>query len=131
MMIPPTMYMSVAATIGDMSKPVGPYTPLVRAGNTLYVSGQLGLKDGELVQGLDAQVRQAVANLATLLETEGASLANIVKTTVLLDNIDDYTEMNTAYVEALGDVRPARAAFAVDALPLGALVEIEAIAVVN
>lgn len=123
--------MSVAATISDMSKPVGPYTPLVRAGNTLYVSGQLGLLDGALVEGLDAQVRQAIANLAGLLQAEGAGLSNIVKTTVLLDNIDDYAEMNTAYTESLGDVRPARAAFAVDALPLGGLVEIEAIAVID
>ena len=114
-----------------MTTPVGPYTPLVRAGNTLYVSGQLGLLDGELVDGIDAQTRQAVANLAGLLEAEGASLSNIVKTTVLLDSIDDYAAMNTAYTESLGDHRPARAAFAVDALPLGGLVEIEAIAVVD
>jgi len=112
-----------------MSKPVGPYTPLVRAGDTLYVSGQLGLLDGALVDGLDAQVRQAVANLADLLAAEGATLSNIVKTTVLLDSIDDYVAMNTAYTESFGDHRPARAAFAVDALPLGGLVEIEAIAV--
>lgn len=114
-----------------MTTPVGPYTPLVRAGNTLYVSGQLGLLDGELVDGIDAQTRQAVANLAGLLEAEGASLSNIVKTTVLLDSIDDYAAMNTAYTESLGEHRPARAAFAVDALPLGGLVEIEAIAVVD
>ena len=113
-----------------MSKPVGPYTPLVRAGDTLYVSGQLGLLDGALVDGLDAQVRQAVANLADLLAAEGATLSNIVKTTVLLDSIDDYVAMNTAYTESFGDHRPARAAFAVEALPLGGLVEIEAIAVV-
>jgi 2-iminobutanoate/2-iminopropanoate deaminase len=112
-----------------MSKPVGPYTPLVRAGDTLYISGQLGLSDGALVDGLDAQVRQAVANLAALLAAEGATLANIVKTTVLLDSIDDYVAMNTAYTESFGDHRPARAAFAVEALPLGGLVEIEAIAV--
>jgi 2-iminobutanoate/2-iminopropanoate deaminase len=114
-----------------MTTPVGPYTPLVRAGNTLYVSGQLGLSDGALVDGIDAQTRQAVANLAALLDAEGASLTNIVKTTVLLDSIDDYAAMNTAYTESLGDHRPARAAFAVDALPLGGLVEIEAIAVVD
>ena len=112
-----------------MSKPVGPYTPLVRAGDTLYISGQLGLLDGALVDGLDAQVRQAVANLADLLAAEGATLSNIVKTTVLLDSIDDYVAMNTAYTESFGDHRPARAAFAVEALPLGGLVEIEAIAV--
>lgn len=112
-----------------MTKPVGPYTPIVRAGDTLYVSGQLGLRDGELVDGVDAQVRQALANMASLLESEGATLNNVVKTTVLLASIDFYDEMNTAYVESFGDHRPARAAFAVAALPLAGLVEIEAIAV--
>ena len=112
-----------------MSKTLGPYTPAVRAGDTIYVSGQLGLVDGALVDGIDAQVRQALANMAALLEAEGATLENIVKTTVLLDSIDDYAAMNTAYTESLGDHRPARAAFEVAALPLGALVEIEAIAV--
>jgi len=131
MTIPPNMDSIVAVTLADMSKPVGPYTPLVRAGNTLYVSGQLGLKDGALVDGLDAQVRQALANMTALLEAEGASLSNVVKTTVLLDSIDDYADMNVAYTESFGDHRPARAAFAVDALPLGGLVEIEAIAVVS
>ncbi len=114
-----------------MSTPVGPYTPLVRAGNTLYVSGQLGLVDGALVDGIDAQVRQAIANLAALLEGDGASLDDIVKTTVLLDSIDDYAAMNEAYMDAFGSHRPARAAFAVQDLPLGGLVEIEAIAVVG
>ena len=112
-----------------MSKPVGPYTPIVRAGDTLYLSGQLGLVDGALVDGLDAQVRQALANMTALLETEGASLENVVKTTVFLTSIDDYVDMNVAYTESFGDHRPARSAFAVAALPLGALVEIEAIAV--
>ncbi len=112
-----------------MTKPVGPYTPLVRAGDTLYLSGQLGLVDGALVDGLDAQVRQAVANIASLLASEGATLNNIVKTTVFLASIDDYAEMNVAYTESFGDHRPARSAFAVAALPLGATVEIESIAV--
>ncbi|MGI9604790.1 MAG: RidA family protein [Acidimicrobiales bacterium] len=114
-----------------MSKPVGPYTPIVRAGNTLYVSGQLGLLDGALVEGIDAQVRQAMTNLAGLLQDEGASLSNVVKTTVLLDSIDDYAAMNEAYTDSFGDHRPARAAFAVDALPLGGMVEIEAVAVLD
>ena len=111
-----------------MTKPVGPYTPLVRSGDTLYLSGQLGLLDGALVDGLDAQVRQAVANIAALLESEGATLDNVVKTTVFLASIEDYAAMNVAYTESFGDHRPARSAFAVAALPLGALVEIESIA---
>lgn len=114
-----------------MSKPVGPYTPAIRAGNTLYISGQLGLAHGALVDGLDAQVRQAVKNLASLVAAEGGSLDDVVKTTVLLDSIDYYADMNTAYTESFGDHRPARAAFAVEALPLGAMVEIEAIAVLD
>ena len=121
----------LSGNVTVMSKPVGPYTPLVKAGNTLYVSGQLGLADGALVEALDAQVRQAMSNLSALLEAEGASLDNVVKTTVLLDDINDYAEMNAAYTESYLDHRPARAAFAVDALPLGGLVEIEAIAVVE
>lgn len=113
-----------------MSKPVGPYTPIVRAGDTLYVSGQIGLADGAVVDGIEAQVHQALTNMAKLLESEGATLTDVVKTTVLLDDIADYAAMNEVYIEMFGDHRPARAAFAVDALPLGALVEIEAIAVV-
>lgn len=114
-----------------MTTPVGPYTPVVRAGNTLYLSGQVGLADGALADGLDAQVRQAIANIEALLASEGASLSDVVKTSVFLSSIDDYAEMNAAYIECFGDHRPARSAFAVDALPLGALVEIESIAVVG
>jgi 2-iminobutanoate/2-iminopropanoate deaminase len=114
-----------------MTTPVGPYTPIVRAGNTLYLSGQIGLADGSLVDGLDAQVRQVIANISALLESEGATLTDVVKTSVFLTTIDDYAVMNAAYVESFGDHRPARSAFAVSALPLGALVEIESIAVVD
>lgn len=114
-----------------MSAPVGPYTPIVRAADTLCVSGQLGVADGALVEGVDAQVRQAIANLAALLETVGATLDNVVKTTVLLDSIADYAAMNKAYTESFGNHRPARAAFAIEALPLGGAVEIDAIAVID
>lgn len=110
-----------------MAKPLGPYTPLVRAGDWLVASGQLALVDGSLADGgIAIQVRQAVANLAELLATEGASLTDVVKTTVFLRHISDYATMNEAYMEAFGDHRPARAAVAVAALPLDALVEIEA-----
>ena len=114
-----------------MTTPVGPYTPIVRAGNTLYLSGQVGLADGALVDGLDAQVRQVIANIETLLASEGASLTDVVKTSVFLKSIDDYAEMNAAYIECFGDHRPARSAFAVADLPIGALVEIESIAVLD
>ena len=109
-----------------MSTPVGPYTPIVRAGDWLVVSGQLGLLDGQLVSGTAEQCRQALANLAALLEGEGASLADVAKTTVFLRHMDDYDAMNEVYVAAFGDHRPARSAVAVAGLPRGALVEVEA-----
>ena len=109
-----------------MALPVGPYTPIVRAGDLLICSGQLGLVEGALVEGLTAQVTQAVSNVSSLLNAEGASLHDVVKTTVLLADISDYAAMNEAYIAAFGDHRPARTAFAVAALPLGGLVEIEA-----
>ena len=91
------------------------------------MSGQLGLDDGVLVNGGVAdQTRQALANMAALLESEGASLASVVKTTVYLRHMSDYAVMNEAYLGAFGDHRPARAAVGVAGLPLNALVEIEA-----
>ena len=107
--------------------PVGPYSPIVRAGDWLVVSGQLGLVDGTLTRGGTAvELRQALANLASLLEAEGAALTDVVKTTVYLRHIDDFRAMNEVYVEVFGDHRPARAAVGVAGLPLGALVEVEA-----
>lgn len=110
-----------------MSTPVGPYTPIVEAGDWLVVSGQVGLRDGAIVAGgLEAELRQALANLAGLLEGKGSSLAQVAKTTVFLVEMGDYGEMNRIYVELFGSHRPARSAVAVAALPLGARVEIEA-----
>ena len=91
------------------------------------MSGQLGLVDGALVHGgVTGEVRQALANLATLLEGQGASMVDVVKTTVFLRHISDYPAMNAAYLDAFGDHRPARTAVAVSDLPLSALVEVEA-----
>lgn len=110
-----------------MTKPVGPYTPVVRTGDWLVCSGQIGIVDGAVVDGgLEAQTRQALANLASLLTGEGASLSDVVKTTVFLTDMADYATMNELYIAAFGDHRPARSAVAVAGLPLGALVEIEA-----
>ena len=109
------------------AKPVGPYTPIVRAGDWLVVSGQVGIADGALVGGgIDAELRQAIANLEGQLASEGAGLADVVKTTVFLRHMSDYPRMNDAYVAAFGDHRPARSAIGVAELPLNALVEIEA-----
>jgi 2-iminobutanoate/2-iminopropanoate deaminase len=113
---------------GPVSSPAGPYTPVVRSGDWLVVSGQVGVADGKLVTGgVTAELRQAIANLAALLAGEGASLADVVKTTVFLRHLGtDYGPMNDTYVECFGDHRPARSAVGVAELPLGALVEVEA-----
>jgi len=105
---------------------VAHYSPVVRAGPWVVVSGQLGLADGSLVVGTGGQVRQALVNLAEVLASVGLSLTAVVKTTVFLRHIDDFSLMNTLYAEAFGSHRPARSAVAVADLPLGALVEIEA-----
>ena len=110
-----------------MTTPVGPYTPIVRAGEWLVTSGQIGLKDGAIVTGVvEGELRQAIANLDALLVSEGSSLADVVKTTVFLRHMSDYAPMNETYVDCFGDHRPARSAVGVAELPLGALVEIEA-----
>ncbi len=115
-----------------MSKPLGPYTPIVRAGGWLVVSGQGGLAEGKIVDGgIVPQTRQTLVNLAALLESEGASLRDVVKTTVFLTDIGDWPTMNEPYMEAFGDHRPARSAVAVAALPMGMAVEIEAWAYVG
>jgi 2-iminobutanoate/2-iminopropanoate deaminase len=111
-----------------MAKPVGPYTPVVRAGDWLVVSGQIGLLDGKLVNGgTTAELRQAIANLEAVLAGEGARLDQVAKTTVFLRHLGaDYAAMNEVYTECFGDHRPARSAIGVAELPLGALVEVEA-----
>ena len=113
-----------------MSTPVGPYTPVVRAGDWLVVSGQVGISADGLADGFAAQLRQALDNLRGLVEGEGARLDQIAKTTVFLVDMGDYAEMNELYTAFFdthaGGHRPARSAVAVAALPIGAVVEIEA-----
>jgi 2-iminobutanoate/2-iminopropanoate deaminase len=112
-----------------MSTPVGPYTPVVRTGDLLYTSGQIGIVDGAIVPGgLEPELRQVFANLRAVLESAGASLDNVVKTTVFLTDMAHFAAMNAIYVEEFGDHRPARSAVAVASLPLGATIEIEAVA---
>jgi 2-iminobutanoate/2-iminopropanoate deaminase len=109
------------------AKPVGPYTPIVRAGEWLVVSGQVGIADGKMVGGgVAGELRQALANLEAQLATEGSGLGDVVKTTVFLRHMSDYATMNETYIAAFGEHRPARSAIGVAELPLGALVEVEA-----
>jgi 2-iminobutanoate/2-iminopropanoate deaminase len=112
-----------------MSKPIGPYSPVVRAGDFVIVSGQVGIVDGTLVEGgVAAQTRQLMKNLAGQLAAEGATLTDVVKTTCFLLDMDDFETFNSAYAEALGTHRPARSTVAVKGLPIGASVEVEALA---
>ena len=110
-----------------MTKPVGPYTPVVRAGDWLIVSGQVGQSGGALVAGgIVEQTAQAIANLADLLARHGADLGQVAKTLCFLADMGDFDAFNRAYVAGFGDHRPARSTIGVVALPLGAAVEIEA-----
>jgi 2-iminobutanoate/2-iminopropanoate deaminase len=111
-----------------MSKPVAHYSASHRAGDLLFISGQLGLKDGVLKEGVEAQARQALVNLKGVLADNGATINNIAKCTVFMVDINDFAVINDIYAEAFGDHRPARSAIAVAALPLGGLVEIEGFA---
>lgn len=109
-----------------MSKPVGPYSPVLVAGDTVYVSGQLGLADGTLVEGgVEEQVRQIFLNARGLLERAGARLDQVVKCTVFLASMDDFAAMNGAYVEGFGGHRPCRSTIGNVTMALGADVEIE------
>lgn len=110
-----------------MTKPLGPYTPVVRAGDWIIVSGQLGIKDGALVEGgVAAQTAQAVVNLQAQLESVGAGLGDIAKTLCFLTDMDTFATFNEAYVAGFAGVRPARSTIGVAALPFGGAVEIEA-----
>jgi len=106
-------------------KPVGPYTPIVRAGDWLIVSGQVGTKDGALPDGVASQTAQAVANVRARLATMGAPLTDVAKTLCFLTDVASFDTFNEAYA-GFGDYRPARSTIGVAALPIGAAVEIEA-----
>ena len=113
-----------------MTSPIGPYTPAIRSGDWVIVSGQIGLGPDGLADGFANQLRQALENLRPNLASQGATLSQVVKTTVFLVHMTDFDELNRLYVEFFsahaGDHRPARSAVAVAGLPLRALVEIEA-----
>ncbi|MFV0308705.1 MAG: RidA family protein [Desertimonas sp.] len=110
-----------------MNKPLGPYSPFVRAGDFVIVSGQGGIKDGAIVEGgVAAQTRQTMANLAGQLEAAGLTLLDVVKTMCFLTDMGTFAEFNAAYAEALGDHRPARSTVEVSGLPGGMDVEVEA-----
>ena len=113
--------------VASMTKAVGPYTPVVRAGDWIIVSGQLGMVDGAIVPGgVKAQTAQAVANLKAQLASVDATIDDIAKTLCFLTDMDTFPDFNEAYVAGFGEARPARSTIGVAALPFGGAVEIEA-----
>ena len=109
---------------------IGPYSQGMRAGDLLFCSGQIPLEPstGELVkEGIDGQARRCLENLAAVCEAAGGSLADAVRCTVYLTDMNDFTRVNEVYADFFGDEPPARVAIAVAGLPKGADVEIEAI----
>ncbi|MBM4363622.1 MAG: RidA family protein [Deltaproteobacteria bacterium] len=115
----------------DAPRPIGPYSQAVRVGDLLFTSGQIGLPptDARLVEGgASAEARQVLENLRAILAAAGASLADVVKTTVYVTDLRDFAEVNRVYATFFPGDAPARSTVQVAALPLGARVEIEAIA---
>lgn len=111
---------------------IGPYSQAIEIGNTLYLSGQIPVdrKEGKITGNTIAeQTHQALQNIKYILEENNMTMKQVVKTTVLLSDINHFSEMNEVYAEYFSEPYPARAAFQVAALPMGALVEIESIAV--
>jgi len=112
---------------------VGPYSQAIRLGNMLYTAGQVALdpKTGEIVPGgIEEQTRQVIMNLAAVLEAAGTNFSHVVKTTVFLQDMSDFTRMNAIYSGAFPHEPPARSTVQVAALPKGGRVEIECIALV-
>lgn len=113
---------------------IGPYSQAIQANDTIYVSGQLPIDPatGEFAgDDITAQTRQSLTNIKEILASAGTDMSSVVKTTVLLSDIADFAAMNAVYAEFFAEPFPARAAFQVAALPKGAKVEIEAVAVLG
>lgn len=111
---------------------VGPYSQAIVANGFVYCSGQIGLTpDGQLVEGLEQQTRQIMSNLQAVLEEAGSSLEHVVKTTIFITNINDFVKVNEIYGEYFSVHKPARATVEVSSLPKGAVIEIEAIAIMK
>lgn len=126
----------VAVETVDAPAPVGPYSQAVKVGTLLFCSGQIALNPvtGELVGGgdVEAETRQVLANLQAVLAAAGTSADKVVRTTVFLADLADFARVNALYAEVFrGAVAPARACVQVAALPKGARVEIDAIAIVD
>ena len=109
---------------------IGPYSQAVELNGTLFISGQIPVNPatGEMPQGIEAQTRQVLKNIGAILEADGLTYNDVVKTTVMIASMADFAAMNAVYAEFFTQDKPARVCFQAAALPKNALVEIEAIA---
>ena len=110
---------------------IGPYGQAIKVGNLVYTSGQIPIdpQTGSIVEGgIKEQTRQSLTNVKAILEEAGLTMANVVKTTVFMADMNDFAEMNAVYAEFFSEPYPARSAVAVKTLPKGALIEIEVVA---
>ncbi|WP_345989790.1 RidA family protein [Sulfurimonas sp. HSL1-2] len=117
----------------DAPAAIGPYSQAVKVNGMVYTSGQIALTPaGEMCENdITVQTKQVLANLTAVLEAAGSGLDKVIKTTIFLDNMDDFATVNALYAEAFGDHKPARSTVAVKTLPKNALVEIDAIALAD
>ena len=123
--------MRQAVSAPNAAKPIGPYSPALRAGKLLFLSGQVGFdpSSGALVDGdISAQTDQVMRNIGALLQAAGTDFAHVVRTTVFLADMGEFAKMNEVYARHIGSDPPARSTVEVSGLPSGALVEIEAVA---
>lgn len=117
---------------GNAPKAIGPYSQAVEVNGTLYISGQIPLEPETMkvvYGGIKEQTVQVLKNIGAILEAAGYSYKDVVKSTCLLANMDDFKDMNEVYAQFYTDNQPARAAFAVKELPMNVLIEIETVAV--
>ena len=113
---------------------IGPYSQAIKVGNLVYTSGQIPIDPttGSFVEGgIKEQTRQSLTNVKAVLEEAGLTMANVIKTTVFMADMNDFADMNAVYAEFFTEPYPARSAVAVKTLPKGALVEIEVVAEVE
>lgn len=112
---------------------VGPYSQAIVANGFVFCAGQIGLdpKTGDLVEGVENQIHQVIKNLKAVLVEAGSSLHSVVKTTIFIGNMSDYSKINEIYGQYFSEHKPARATVEVSALPKNALVEIECIAIIT
>jgi 2-iminobutanoate/2-iminopropanoate deaminase len=123
-----------AVSAPNAAKPIGPYSPAIRAGNLLFISGQVGFDPatGALIDGdISAQTDQVMRNIGALLKAAGTDFAHVVRTTVFLADMGEFAAMNAVYARYVVDPPPARSTVQVAALPRNARVEIDVIAVVD